>query len=85
METDHTSDEDSEPDEPNEFTLGNALQPSYSPSADGDFIDRIDKMTSELESLVKFIRRGTENLAGGAGEAAGVFGVLAFALEDWDL
>jgi len=87
METEHTSDEDSEPDEGNEFGLSNALEPSYSmaPSADGDFIDRIDKMNSELESLVRFVRRGTESLAGGAGEAAAVFGVLAFALEDWDL
>jgi len=33
---------------------------------------------------VRFVRRGVESLAGGVGEAAPAFGVLAFALEDWD-
>jgi gamma-tubulin complex component 5 len=47
--------------------------------------DRLDTMSSELDSLVRFIRRGVETLAGGTGEAAPAFGVLAFALEDWDL
>jgi len=86
MDTEHTSDEDSELDEADEFGLANAMEPSYliGPSADGDFLDRIDKMTSELEGLVRFIRRGAESLAGGTGEAVSAFGVLAFALEDWD-
>lgn len=46
---------------------------------------RIEKMSVELDGLVRFVRRGTESLAGGAGDAAPAFGVLAFALEDWDL
>ncbi|KAF9006720.1 Spc98 family-domain-containing protein [Cyathus striatus] len=46
---------------------------------------RIDKISSELDGLVRFIRRGVESLAGGTGDASPAFGVLAFALEDWDL
>ncbi|KAG6854464.1 hypothetical protein C0991_006543 [Blastosporella zonata] len=48
------------------------------------FQTRMDKMTSELDGLVRFLRRGVESLAGGTGEAAPAYGVLAFALEDWD-
>lgn len=46
--------------------------------------DRLDKMSKELDGLVRFLRRGVESLAGGTGDAAQAFGVLAFALEDWD-
>ncbi|KAK1223321.1 hypothetical protein PQX77_013798 [Marasmius sp. AFHP31] len=52
---------------------------------DGDFLARISKMSTELDGLVRFVRRGVETLAGGTGDAAAAFGVLAFALEDWDL
>jgi gamma-tubulin complex component 5 len=48
-------------------------------------LGRLDKMSLELDGLVKFIRRSTENLASGAGDAAPMFGILAFALEDWDM
>jgi len=61
---------------------------SFSMAADNDELDlgqRIDKMTRELDALVRFLRRGTESIAGSASEAASTFGVLAFALEDWDL
>lgn len=83
------SDEDSDTDETEEFEVGDVTEPSYSMGAsvsdtDGDFFSRIDKMASELDGLVRFIRRGTESLAGGMGEAAPAFEVLAFALEDWD-
>jgi gamma-tubulin complex component 5 len=89
LDTEHTSDEESELDEGADFGLGNATEPSYSmgpsaSSADGGFLDRVDKMTSELDGLVRFVRRGTESLAGGTGDAAPTFGVLAFALDDWD-
>ncbi|KAF7975641.1 hypothetical protein HWV62_9089 [Athelia sp. TMB] len=69
----------------------NASEPSISMGAYGsvgddtnDSVVRLDKMSSELDGLVRFIRRGTESLAGGVGEAAPAFEVLAFALEDWD-
>ena len=37
----------------------------------------------ELDGLVQFLCRGIESLAGGTGETALAFDVLAFALEDW--
>lgn len=49
-----------------------------------EVVERLDKFSSELDGLVRFIRRGVESLAGGTSEAAPAFGVLAFALEDWD-
>jgi gamma-tubulin complex component 5 len=86
VDTENTSGEDSELEE-DDFGFGDATGPSYSvgPSASStDFLDRIDKMISELDGLVRFVRRGTETLAGGTGDAAPAFGVLAFTLEDWD-
>ena len=50
-----------------------------------NFFVRAERMSSELDGLVRFLRRGIESLAGGTGEAAPAFGVLAFALEDWDI
>ena len=52
---------------------------------DDEFVVRLDKMSSELDALVRFIRRGVESLSAESGEAASAFGMLAFALEDWDL
>ncbi|KAI0092411.1 Spc98 family-domain-containing protein [Irpex rosettiformis] len=49
-----------------------------------NFVVRLDKMSSELDALVRFVRRGVESLAAGSGEAASSFGIFAFALEDWD-
>ncbi|KAJ8514871.1 hypothetical protein ONZ45_g7639 [Pleurotus djamor] len=57
---------------------------STSTSADQDLPGRIEKMFTELDVLVRFVRRGVESLGGGIGEAAPTFGVLAFTLEDWD-
>jgi gamma-tubulin complex component 5 len=61
------------------------LAAASSSSLEEGYIDRLDKMSSELDGLVRFIRRGVESFAGGTGEAAPAFGVLAFALEDWDI
>ena len=80
----------SESDTDAETDYSSATAPSYSlgDAASGygeeDFVVRLDTMSSELDSLVRFIRRGVESLAAGAGEAAAAFGVFAFALEDWD-
>ncbi|KAH8096733.1 Spc98 family-domain-containing protein [Cristinia sonorae] len=52
--------------------------------AEESFHERLDKMSGELDALVRFIRRGVESLAGGTTEAAPAFGIFAFALEDWD-
>ena len=77
--TEHTSD----PLEPSSFSvLGSSSIVSLE---EEDFFGRVERMSSELDGLVRFLRRGVESLAGGTGEAAPAFGVLAFDLEDWDI
>ncbi|KAF9559664.1 hypothetical protein CPC08DRAFT_723770 [Agrocybe pediades] len=68
-----------EPPEPS-FSLGSSVM-----TQDEGFPARVGKMSSELDGLVRFIRRGVESLAGGTSEAGPAFGVLAFSLEDWDM
>ncbi|CDO73818.1 hypothetical protein BN946_scf185015.g147 [Trametes cinnabarina] len=63
------------------FSLGASTTVSF---AEDGFLERLDKMSSELDALVRFVRRGVESLAAGTGEAAPAFGMFAFALEDWD-
>ncbi len=93
----HTSEDDSSADEEGldeeslagrsgrepSFSFGASTTGTASFTEDG-FLARLDKMSSELDALVRFVRRGVESLAAGAGEAAPAFGVFAFALEDWD-
>lgn len=50
-----------------------------------DPLGGVEKISTELDGLVRFIRRGVDSLAGGTSEAASAFGVLSFVLEDWDL
>lgn len=52
---------------------------------DDDFFGWIEKVSREVDGLVRYVRRGVESIAGGTTEAAPTFGVLAFDLEDWDL
>ncbi|CCM01742.1 uncharacterized protein FIBRA_03808 [Fibroporia radiculosa] len=84
------TDESSESDRDEEFVDGARPEPSFSLATstgsfvDESFIDRLDKMSSELDTLVRFIRHGAESLAAGGSEAASAFGIFAFALEDWD-
>jgi len=64
-----------------ELSFSVAASISY---AEDGFQDQIGKMSIELDGLVRFLRRGVESLAEATGETAPAFGVLAFALEDWD-
>lgn len=52
--------------------------------AEEDAFTRVDKMSRELDGLVRFIRRGVESLGSKGGPESSTFGVLSFALEDWD-
>ncbi|TFK72036.1 hypothetical protein BDN72DRAFT_932310 [Pluteus cervinus] len=84
--TESPSDSDSDSDD-EKFDL--SQEPSFSlnasvSTAPDDFVSGLDKMSSELDDLVRFVRRGIESLAGGSDEAASTFRILAFALEDWD-
>ena len=63
------------------FSLGASTTASF---AEDGFLARLDKMSSELDALVRFVRRGVESLAAGTVEAAPAFEIFAFALEDWD-
>ncbi|KAF9266306.1 hypothetical protein L218DRAFT_956662 [Marasmius fiardii PR-910] len=84
----HTESSDSEPEYTEEGEKEYLMSLSVSVNTtfeDGDYLTRISKMSTELDGLVRFIRRGVEALAGGTSDAAATFGVLAFALEDWDL
>jgi gamma-tubulin complex component 5 len=71
-----------DPLEPSSFSV---LSSSVVSLEEENFFVRVERMSSELDGLVRFLRRGIESLAGGTGEAAPAFGVLAFALEDWDI
>lgn len=71
----------------NEAEGSGVLEPSFSiaPShAEEDFSTRLERLSGELDGLVRYIRRGAESLARGTSDAASAFGVLAFMLEDWD-
>ncbi|KAI6040406.1 Spc98 family-domain-containing protein [Pisolithus marmoratus] len=52
--------------------------------AQEDLSEQLEKLSSELDSLVRYIRRCTENLSSGTSDAAQAFGILAFTLDDWD-
>ncbi|KAJ7172098.1 Spc98 family-domain-containing protein [Mycena filopes] len=89
------SDESSDDEEEQEFELDGGQQEAHdvtrasfsiaASSVEEDGYSRIDKMSTELDGLVRFVRRGVESLAGGTGDAASSFSVLSFTLEDWDL
>ncbi|KAI0080871.1 hypothetical protein K474DRAFT_1704411 [Panus rudis PR-1116 ss-1] len=88
---DSSDSSDDDADEEEMSMDGAAPEPSFSLTASASFVDgeesfyvRLDKMSGELDTLVRFIRRGVESLAGGSSEAAPAFEVFAFALEDWD-
>lgn len=87
-ELDDTSESDSDLDEG--LDGANGPGPSFSLAAstislpEESVSDRLEKMSTELDTLVRFIRRGVESLAAGTSEAASAFGIFAFALEDWD-
>jgi gamma-tubulin complex component 5 len=77
------SESNSEVDEGDAPETSFSMSVSISLSSD-NFFEQLDKMSRELDTLVKFLRRGVEGLAGDASEAASAFGILAFMLEDWD-
>lgn len=52
--------------------------------AEEDAFTRVEKMSRELDGLIRFIRRSVEDLGSKGGQESATFGVLSFALEDWD-
>ena len=64
-----------------EFEPSFSTAPSYT---EEDVSTRLEKLSEELDGLVRYVRRGAESLARGMSDTASAFGVLAFMLEDWD-
>jgi gamma-tubulin complex component 5 len=79
-DTDSDNEANMAPPEPS-FSYAESTSISF---AEESFFSRVDKMSLELDGLVRFVRRGVESLAGGSAEVAPTFGILAFNLEDWD-
>lgn len=77
---DHLDESSSSSEE--EYDVEQSFVSSINVPDDGEELD-LGKMEGELDSLVRYIRRGVEGQL--IGEGGGVFEVLAFALEDWDL
>lgn len=90
LPTDTEADPDTDTDDDtdaDEMEGREAFEPSFSaaPSyAEEDFSTQLKKLSGELDGLVRYIRRGAENVARGTSDTASAFGVLAFTLEDWD-
>ncbi|KAG8809500.1 hypothetical protein FRC17_003413 [Serendipita sp. 399] len=53
--------------------------------ADASFALKMDRISEELDGLVRYVRKAIDVLAGGSSEAASTFGILSFMLEDWDM
>jgi hypothetical protein len=61
-----------------------ALALAHAEDDGGPGADRLARMATALDAHVRIVRRGVEALAAGTDDGAETFGVLAFALEDWD-
>ncbi|KZT50429.1 hypothetical protein CALCODRAFT_188828 [Calocera cornea HHB12733] len=84
------SDDDSSESEDDAFPQQSIVEQSMSMGATISFADetiaaRIDRMSNEMDRLVRYLRRGAEKIASDGGPDAATFEVLAFCLEDWDL
>ncbi|KAG9119477.1 hypothetical protein FRC07_005486 [Ceratobasidium sp. 392] len=76
--------EDNEADEENTELGVNTIEPTFL-GANDDWAERVERMSKGLDGLVRSLRRAAEGLAGSVGRSSGAFGMLEFALEDWDL
>lgn len=83
-----TSDElgsDPEPDLEETELETTTMEPTILGGINDDWAERVERMAKGLDGLVRSLRRAAETLAGSVGRSAGAFGMLEFALEDWDL
>lgn len=79
---DHLGESSSSSEE--EYDIDHSFVSSVNVPNDGEELDLdLGEMEGELDSLVRYIRRSVDGQL--LGEGGGVFEVLAFALEDWDL
>lgn len=84
---DPESDDDSDTDIEVQNEVAEAPSTSFSlapSSTEANIPEQLERLSSELDRLVRYIRRGAESLAGGTSDVAYAFGILAFSLDDWD-
>ncbi|CAE6478232.1 unnamed protein product [Rhizoctonia solani] len=82
------SEEDSVYDnEQGEITeLGTSMiDPTFLGPEDEDLATRVERLSKGLDTLIRTLRKRVELAAGEGGPSASAFGMLDFALEDWDL
>ncbi|CAE6366359.1 unnamed protein product [Rhizoctonia solani] len=81
--------EDESEDESNEegiTELGTTiLDPTFLGPEDEDSAARVERLSKALDVHIRSLRKRVELAAGEEGSSARVFGILDFALEDWDL
>jgi len=53
--------------------------------AEESFTVKVDRLSEELDGLVRYVRKAVDVLAGGSNETSATFGVLSFMLEEWDM
>ncbi|CCA70717.1 hypothetical protein PIIN_04651 [Serendipita indica DSM 11827] len=53
--------------------------------AEESFVVKVDRMSEELDGLVRYVRKAVDVLAGTTTPIASIFGILSFMLEEWDL
>jgi gamma-tubulin complex component 5 len=53
--------------------------------AEESFTIKVDRVSEELDGLVRYVRKAVDVLAGGSSETSATFGVLSFMLEEWDM
>lgn len=53
--------------------------------AEESFTVKVDRVSDELDSLVRYVRKAVDVLAGGSSEISSTFSVFSFMLEEWDM
>ncbi|CUA77915.1 hypothetical protein RSOLAG22IIIB_06868 [Rhizoctonia solani] len=82
------SEDDSAGDDDQEGTteLGTTMiDPTFLGPEDEDSAARVERLSKGLDTLIRTLRKRVELAAGEGGPSASAFGMLDFALEDWDL
>ncbi|ELU38370.1 spc97/spc98 family domain-containing protein [Rhizoctonia solani AG-1 IA] len=61
------------------------LDPTFLGPEDEEPGARVERLSKTLDTLIRTLRKRVELITGEGGPSAGAFGMLDFALEDWDL
>jgi gamma-tubulin complex component 5 len=61
------------------------LDPTFLGPEDEDSAARVERLSKTLDDYIRSLRKRVELATGEGGPSAAAFGILDFALEDWDL